>query len=73
MNTLTIHFNGEARAVPAGSTLQEALALLLTVPLPDDAPIATAVNGIHVARAQRGRTMLAAGDEITTFEPITGG
>lgn len=71
MNTLSIHFNGEPRSVPEGATLQQALALLMQGTVPS--PIATALNGRHVARAQRARTPLAAGDHITTFEPIVGG
>lgn len=74
MNTIPIHFNDEPRCVPEGSNLQQALALL--APNPGDAPptsIATALNGRHIARAQRESTPLSAGDHITTFAPIVGG
>ena len=39
----------------------------------EDAPLATALNGDHVARPQRERTRVTAGDHITTFTPIVGG
>jgi len=73
MKTITVHFNGEPRSIPEGSTLQQAFALLVDAPEQDGPPVATAVNGQHVARALRSRTPLSAGDQITTFEPITGG
>ncbi len=73
MNTIPIYFNGEARTVPEGSTLRQALALLAPGGAPDDAPLATALNGDHVARPQRERTRVSAGDHITTFTPIVGG
>jgi sulfur carrier protein len=73
MSTIHITLNGEPRSVPTGLTLQQALALLADRNLDDRTPIATALNGHHVARAERARAMLSEGDQITTFEPITGG
>ncbi|WP_298016356.1 sulfur carrier protein ThiS [uncultured Castellaniella sp.] len=74
MNTLSIYFNGEPRSVPEGTTLQQALALLTQADgAAPPAPIATALNGSHVARARREQTLLAAGDHITTFQAIVGG
>ena len=73
MNTLPIYFNGEARSVPDGSTLQQALTLLVPEDMADHTPMATALNGSHVARLKRDQVRLAAGDHITTFTAIVGG
>lgn len=74
MKTMQIYFNGTPRRVAQGSSLQQALTSMAA---PDaatpDQPMATAVNGLHVGRAQRASLTLAEGDQVTTFEPITGG
>lgn len=69
MTYINITLNGEARQVPAGSTLADAL----------DAggqpaqPFASAVNDEFVARNARTKTILAEGDAVFTFQAITGG
>lgn len=73
MNTIPIYFNGESRIVPEGSTLQQALALLTPGIDPNDTPIATALNGDHIARPRREQIRLTPGDHVTTFTPIVGG
>ncbi|CAM5204659.1 Sulfur carrier protein ThiS OS=Castellaniella sp OX=1955812 GN=thiS PE=4 SV=1 [Castellaniella denitrificans] len=73
MNTIPIYFNGESRAIPDGTTLQQALALLAPGGAPDHSPVATALNGSHVARPRREHVRLAPGDHVTTFTPIVGG
>lgn len=73
MSVIHIHFNGEPQVLPGDATLQHALSTFAAGALRDGSPMATALNGCHVARADRMRTQLAEGDQITTFEPITGG
>lgn len=73
MNIIHIRFNGQPQVLPGDATLQQALSTFAAAALRDGSPIATALNGCHVARADRVRTRLAEGDQITTFEPITGG
>jgi sulfur carrier protein ThiS len=73
-DTIIVHINGRPLAVPAGCSLQEALTLPAAGMQPDGpGVIATALNGQHIARGTRGQTVLSSGDQITTFEPITGG
>lgn len=72
-DTITVHVNGQPLAIPAGSSLEQALARLATGTGDESGTIATALNGQHIARGSRKRTLLADGDHITTFEPITGG
>ena len=67
--TLTITVNGEARSVAAGSSLAALLASLDAAP----AFSATAVNGVFVARDDRASRLLADGDAVFVFQPITGG
>lgn len=69
MTLINITFNGEARQVPAGSSLADALA---AAELPATA-FASAVNGEFVARDARAQTLLAEGDAVFTFQAITGG
>jgi sulfur carrier protein len=69
MTPITITLNGEAREMPAGSTLADALA-------PNGLPaaaFASAVNGEFVARDSRASTVLSDGDAVFTFQAITGG
>ncbi len=69
MTLINITFNGEARQVPTGSSLADALA---AVELPT-ASFASAINGEFVARDARAQTLLAEGDAVFTFQAITGG
>ncbi len=69
MTLINITLNGEARQVPAGSSLADALATI-EVPLTS---FASAVNGEFVARDTRAQTPLAEGDAVFTFQAITGG
>ena len=69
MTDIHITLNGEARQLPAGSTLADVLA---TSGQPA-ASFASAVNGEFVARDARATTPLADGDAVFTFQAITGG
>ena len=69
MTNIHITLNGEARQLPAGSTLADVLA---TSGQPA-ASFASAVNGEFVARDARVTTPLADGDAVFTFQAITGG
>ena len=66
---INITLNGEARHLPAGSTLADALA---ATGQPAQS-FASAVNGEFVARDARAEKALAEGDAIFTFQAITGG
>ena len=67
MNTIVL--NGETKVVEPGATLADLIASL------DQPPqaLATAVNGEFVPRESRAQVQLQAGDEVFTFQPITGG
>lgn len=65
----TVHLDGSPCTLPEDSTLADLLALR---GLTADA-VATAVNQRFVPRTARAATVLRDGDQITTFEPITGG
>jgi sulfur carrier protein len=69
MTPITITLNGEARELPAGSTLADALA----AGGQPAASFASAVNGEFVARDARANTVLSDGDAVFTFQAITGG
>ena len=69
MTDIHITLNGEARQLPAGSTLADVLA---TSGQPA-ATFASAVNGEFIARDARATTRLADGDAVFTFQAITGG
>lgn len=69
MTDITITLNGEARQLPAGSTLSDALAV---IGQPASA-FASAINGEFVARDARASTALSDGDAVFTFQAITGG
>jgi len=72
VNTIRITVNGAEHAIAESSTLQD----LLDALCPEaerGAPIASAVNGTHVARQARAALVLKDRDAVTTFEPITGG
>lgn len=69
MTPITITLNGEARELPAHSTLSDALAANAQ----PAASFASAVNGEFVARDARANTVLSDGDAVFTFQAITGG
>ena len=69
MTVIQITVNGEARQMPVGSTLTDALE---TNGQPAQS-FASAVNGEFVARGARAFTTLADGDAVFTFQAITGG
>jgi len=66
---ITVHVGGEARQLTPGSTLAELVAALGH----DPAAVATAVNGEFVARGTRSQHVMADGDQVHCFKPITGG
>jgi sulfur carrier protein len=66
---IAITVNGQAREVAEGSTLADLLAQLVVSPQ----ALATAVNGDFVARDLRAAHLLKPGDQVFTFQPITGG
>ena len=66
---ISITLNGEPRQVPEGSSLADLVAQLVESPK----ALATAVNQEFVARDAREARLLRAGDEVFTFQPITGG
>lgn len=67
--TLRIRVNGEPTAAPAGSSVADVMQRL---GLPADG-VATALNGVFVARAERGTQRLRDGDRIDCLQPIVGG
>jgi sulfur carrier protein len=69
MTAIQITVNGEARQMPAGSTLADAVQVNGQLAQ----PFASAVNGEFVARDARAQTPLADGDAVFTFQAITGG
>jgi sulfur carrier protein len=69
MSTISITLNGEARTEPIGISLAELIASLGHPPQ----SLATAINQYFVPRDARAVRILADGDAITTFQPITGG
>jgi sulfur carrier protein len=64
-----IALNGQPREVPAGSSLADLVAELVDSPQ----ALATAVNQEFVARDARAACLLQPGDQVFTFQPITGG
>ena len=69
MNTLPVLLNGAARQVTPGTTLAEFIAATGQPPQ----ALSTALNGVFVARDARAAVVLAGGDVVFTFQPITGG
>ena len=65
--TITIMLNGEPQHLPA-MTLAAFVSLI-----GEASSLATAVNGEFVARDARAAYQLKEGDEVMTFQPITGG
>lgn len=70
---LTIHTDRGPLTLRAGSTLADAVDLVLAGTDRDLASVATAVNGGFVPREARARHVLADGDAVLCFSPITGG
>ena len=68
-STINITLNGETRAVPSGISLAGLITSLGHTPQ----ALATAVNQIFVPRTEREKRVLADGDAVFTFQPITGG
>lgn len=66
---ISISVNGQPRDVAEGSSLADLVAQLVDSPQ----ALATAVNGDFVARDARAARLLQAGDQVFTFQPITGG
>ena len=71
---LRVRVDGVERCVPVGTTLETLLAGLDgTGAVGDGVAFSTAVNGEFVACAARAARVLADGDEVLLFRPITGG
>jgi sulfur carrier protein len=66
--TIDIRLDDKPFAVVPGTTLESLVAALGHAP----ADVSTAINGSFVPRSQRDR-MLAPGDSVLLFKPITGG
>ena len=66
---IPITVNGQPRDVAPGSSLADLVAQLVDSPQ----ALATAVNGDFVARDARADRTLQPGDQVFTFQPITGG
>jgi thiamine biosynthesis protein ThiS len=73
VNTLPVTVNGHQHNIAPDTTLADLLRTLRPDIDPETSPMATAVNGRHVARKDRSAWLLNANDQITTFEPISGG
>ena len=69
MSTISITLNGEVRTEPVGISLAALISSLGHTPQ----SLATAINQHFVPRDARAARILADGDAITTFQPITGG
>ena len=65
---MTVTINGEARDVRA-----ETIADLLAALDLEGATVATALNGLFVARTKRPQTPLRAGDRVEILAPMQGG
>ena len=66
---ISVHLNQQRVQLPEGATLATLIASLQDPP----AALATAVNGDFVPREQRAGRVLRDGDQVMTFQPITGG
>ncbi|TAL89025.1 MAG: MoaD/ThiS family protein [Candidimonas sp.] len=73
MSLIRITVNGKEHTIAEASTLEDLLTMLSPSASQASLPMATAVNGSHVARQARATRVLSDQDAITTFEPITGG
>lgn len=72
-NLLRVSLNGDAAALPAGSTLAALLASHAASAGQSPESYASAVNGQFVPRGRRTATVLADGDAVTLFQAIVGG
>lgn len=66
---IIIQLNGIPLELSDGTTLADLIASLQDVP----AALATGLNGDFIAREQRAAHVLRHGDQVMTFQPITGG
>ena len=66
---ITITLNGTPHSLTAGTTLAQCLATAKELAQ----PYASAINGEFIAREAREQTVLKEGDDILTFQAITGG
>ena len=66
---IAIRLNNETLQMDDGATLAALVARMDKAP----AALATAVNGDFVPRDARDQRVLRDGDQVMTFEPITGG
>jgi sulfur carrier protein len=66
---VTVHVNGAAREIPAGSALADLVALVTSAP----SGIAVAVNGEVVPRGSWPDTRLADGDRVEVVTAMQGG
>ncbi|MBP7485679.1 MAG: MoaD/ThiS family protein [Aquabacterium sp.] len=71
--TITIHTDRGPLLLPKLCNLEAAVDLLLHGSDKDESCVATAVNGQFVARTDRASHILADGDTVLCFSPITGG
>ena len=71
--TITIRTDHGPQALPAGSTLADAVDLILATQSKTAEQVATAVNGQFVPRGARAAHVLQDGDAVLCFSPITGG
>ena len=72
--SITVSTDQGALQLPAGSTVLEALNRLFPAHEPSALQgVATAVNGDFVARDLRAAHLMKPGDQVFTFQPITGG
>lgn len=72
-STIIIRTDRGDLSLPAGSTLADAVDVILQSSARQAESVATAVNGIFVARQDRAQHCLESGDAVLCFSPITGG
>lgn len=68
-STVTVQVDGKPHDVPEGTTLAELVAALGCEPK----AVATAVDGVFVARSARAERVLRGGEAVLLFQPIVGG
>ena len=69
MPEICITVNGERQPWSAALSVTDVVQSRGEVP----EAVATALNGVFIARAQREPTLLQPGDALTLFKPIVGG
>lgn len=72
-DTITIYTDQGLFNLQAPCTLEAALDHILSASGKDACRVATAVNGQFVSRPARADHLLADGDTVLCFSPITGG